>query len=57
MTGGGLGPTLLSIAVLGAFALTGGGIWMIAKQRDRQKGLLMIAAALVLAANVAIWVV
>ncbi|SMF60573.1 hypothetical protein [Allosphingosinicella indica] len=54
---GGLGATLLSITVLGAFALIGGGIWMIAKQRDRQKGLLMIAAALVLAANVAIWVV
>lgn len=52
-----LGPMLLSVAVLSAFALIGGGVWMIARQRDRQKGLLMIAAALVLAANVAIWVV
>ena len=53
----GLGATLLSVAVIGAFVLLGGGVWMIVRQHDRQKGVLMIATALVIAANVAIWTV
>jgi hypothetical protein len=45
---------VLTVAVLAAFALIGGGIWLIVGKRDRQRGLLMIGAALVTLANVAI---
>jgi hypothetical protein len=51
----GLVSALLSIAVLAAFLLIGGGFWLIVKARDRKRGGLMIAAALVLFANVLIW--
>ena len=51
----GLVSTLLSIAVLGAFLLAGGGTWLIAKRRERKKGALMLVAALVLLGNVLIW--
>ncbi|MDB5736868.1 MAG: hypothetical protein JWO65_536 [Sphingomonas bacterium] len=45
----------LSVAMLAAFALAIGGGFMIVKQRERQKGLLMIGVAIVLVANVMIW--
>lgn len=45
---------LLSIMVLAAFALVGGGIYLIVKGSDRRKGTLMLVAALVLIGNVAI---
>ncbi len=45
---------LLSIMVLAAFALVGGGIYLILKGGDRRKGALMLVAALVLIGNVAI---
>jgi hypothetical protein len=45
---------MLSLAVLAAFALTAGGVWLIAKKRDRQRGLLMLGAAAVTLANVLI---
>jgi hypothetical protein len=45
---------MLSLAVLAAFALTAGGVWLIAKNRDRQRGLLMLGAAAVTLANVLI---
>lgn len=48
-------PTLLSIAVLAIFALALGGVWLIAKRRDRTRGVLMVLAALVLLGNVLIW--
>ena len=51
----GLGATLLSIVMIAAFALAGGGVYLIAARRDVTKGALMIAAALVLGGNVAIW--
>jgi hypothetical protein len=47
----------LSIAMLAAFALVWGGAWLIAKRRDRKRGILMIVAAAVLIGNVLIWVV
>jgi hypothetical protein len=50
-----LAATLLSIAVLAAFALVGGGVWLLAKGRDRKQGLLMLLAAIVLFVNVLIW--
>jgi hypothetical protein len=45
---------MLSVAVLAAFALTAGGVWLIAKKGDRQRGLLMLGAAAVTLANVLI---
>ncbi|MFL6858369.1 MAG: hypothetical protein ACJ8EB_10740 [Allosphingosinicella sp.] len=51
----GLVDISLSIAVLAAFALTAGGLWLIAKRGERKQGALMVAAALVLFANVLIW--
>ncbi len=47
---------LLSIMMLGALALLGGAglIW---RRGDRRRALLMLVAALVLFANVAIWLV
>jgi hypothetical protein len=47
----------LSIAMIAAFALIWGGAWLIAKQRDRTRGILMLVAAAVLIGNVLIWVV
>ena len=49
--------TLLSLAVLAAFVLFGGGLWLIVKRKDRKQGLLMVLAALVLFGNVLIWTV
>ena len=51
----GLVSALLSIAVLAAFALAGGGFYLIIKRRDRKQGLLMLLAAIVLFLNVLIW--
>ena len=45
----------LGLAMIAALILVIGGVRMFA--RDRQRGLLMIAAALVLVANVLIWTV
>ena len=53
----GLVSTLLSIAILAAFALVAGGMWLVFKRRERKQGWLMIVAALVLFANVLIWTV
>ena len=47
--------TALSLAVLAAAALTAGGIGLIVRGGDRKRGVLMLAAAAVLAANVLIW--
>lgn len=47
----------LSLAMLAVFALAAGGVWLIAKARDRKKGALMLAAAAVLFGNVLIWTV
>jgi hypothetical protein len=53
----GFHATLLSIAVLAAFVLAGGGLWQIFKRGERKHGLLMLLAALVTFANVLIWTV
>lgn len=45
----------LSIAMIAVFLLGGGGIRLLVKRRDRKRGILMLVAALVIAANVAIW--
>jgi hypothetical protein len=41
--------------MLAGIALTAGGVYLIGKKRDVQRGWLMIAAAVVMFANVAIW--
>ena len=50
----GLNPILLSIAVAAMFALVWGGMrtW---RRGERQKGVLMLVAALVLLGNLLIW--
>ncbi len=48
--------TVLSILMLAGFALLAGGVYMLVKKRDTQRGLLMIAAAIVMFGNVAVWV-
>ena len=53
----GFGAVLLSVAMLGAFVLAGGGIWMIARRRDVRKGILMLVASLVLLGNVLVWTI
>ena len=53
---GPMGDILLSIAMLGAFALLGGA-FLVFRRGDRKHGLLMLIAALVVFANVAIWMV
>jgi hypothetical protein len=47
--------TALSLAVIASFALAGGSLYLLVKRRERKQGLLMLAAALVLFANVLIW--
>ncbi len=52
-----LGTTLLSVAMLAAFLLGGGGIWLLVRRGETKKGLLMLVAGLVLLGNVLIWTV
>jgi hypothetical protein len=49
--------SLLSIAVLAAFLLAGGGIYLIATGRARTQGVLMLVMTAVLIGNVLIWTV
>ncbi len=51
-----MGDTLLSIVMLGGFALLVGAI-MVFRHGDRRRALLMIVAALIMFANVAIWMI
>lgn len=48
---------VLSITMLVAFALVIGGILLIVKKREKQRGWLMIGVALVLVINVMIWAI
>lgn len=45
----------LSVAMIAVFLLAGAGGWLLVARRDAKRGALMIVAALVIAANVAIW--
>jgi hypothetical protein len=51
----GVFATILSVAVLGVFALLSGGVWLLVKRREIKQGLLMLVAAAVLLVNVLIW--
>ena len=53
----GLIATILSVAVLAAFALLAGGAYLLIKRKDGKQGVLMLVAAAVLFANVLIWTV
>ena len=48
--------TLLSIAMLGVFALGWGGVLLL-RRGERQKGVLMLVAGFVVLMNVLIWTV
>ena len=50
-------PAILSVAMLAAFALAWGGVWLVVKRRDRKRGWLMVVMAVVLLVNVLIWAV
>jgi hypothetical protein len=50
----GISGLILSVLMIAGFALAAGGVTMLAKRRDRTKGILMIVCALVLWGNVAI---
>lgn len=45
----------LSLLMLGGIVLGMGGVWMILRKGDAKRGWLMIAAAVVMFGNVAIW--
>jgi hypothetical protein len=47
--------TALSLAVIAAFALLGGGVWLLIKRKARKQGVLMLLAAAVLFGNVLTW--
>ena len=53
----GFGATLLSIAVLAAFALVAGGLHLLIRRRERRQGVLMLIAAGILFGNVLVWTV
>jgi hypothetical protein len=52
-----IATTALSLAVLAAFALIGGGLYLLIAKRNRKQGLLMLLSAAVLFGNVLIWTV
>jgi high-affinity Fe2+/Pb2+ permease len=52
-----LASALLSIAILAAFLLVGGGVYLIVKRINRTQGLLMLVMAAVLVGNVLVWAV
>jgi hypothetical protein len=45
----------LSLAMIAAFVLTGGGAYLLIKGEHRKQGVLMVLAAAVLFANVLTW--
>jgi high-affinity Fe2+/Pb2+ permease len=47
----------LSLGVIAAFALIGGGLYLLIRQRNLKQGLLMLMAAAVLIGNVLVWTV
>ncbi|HWI85236.1 MAG TPA: hypothetical protein VNT42_02780 [Sphingomonas sp.] len=48
-------PALLSVSMLAVFALALGGGWIVTRRAEKKQGVLMLAAAIVLLANVLIW--
>ena len=52
---GTIASATLTIAMIAVFLLTAGGIRLVLRREERQKGWLMIVAAMVLLGNVLIW--
>jgi hypothetical protein len=52
-----MGATILSVLMLAGIALTVGGVYLLIRKRDTQRGWLMIAAAVVVFGNVVIWAI
>ena len=50
-----MSATAPAISMLAVFALIFGGIYLLVKKRERQKGLLMLLLAVVIFGNVVIW--
>ena len=50
-----IGQLAPAVAMIAVFALAFGGVFLIAKRRDRRKGGLMLACAAVILGNVLIW--
>jgi hypothetical protein len=50
-----IATTALSLAILAAFALGVGGVYLIARRRVVKQGVLMVIMAAVLVANVLVW--
>jgi high-affinity Fe2+/Pb2+ permease len=53
----GFAAMAMAVAMLAAFALVFGGVRLALRPVDRNRGLLMIAAAAVLVGNVLIWTI
>jgi hypothetical protein len=51
----GTSAIFLSILMIAAFLLAWGGIYLLVKKRDRQKGILMLVCAAVALGNVLVW--
>ncbi len=51
----GIASAAMALAMIAAFLLTIGGVRLAMRKDDRQRGLLMLAAAIVLVGNVLIW--
>ena len=49
------GNVFLSILMLAAFVLAGGGLWMMIKGANPLKGMLMLMCSAVLVGNVLVW--
>ena len=52
-----LPAALLSLAMIAAFLLAGGGLWLLVRRGETKRGLLMLAAAAVMLGNVLVWTV
>lgn len=52
-----IGPAAMGLAMISAFILLIFGIKLARRREERQRGLLMVGAAIVLVANVLIWTV
>lgn len=50
-----LAGLISSIAMIAAFVLGAGGMWLIVRKRQMKQGVLMLIAALVILGNVLIW--
>ena len=47
----------LALAMIAAFLLAGGGVWLVRGGQNAKQGWLMIVAAMVLVGNVLVWTV